>query len=85
MRSSWPSGFPIVQFPNPPLIVALLAGVVAQLTHDTVHRSASAIFYLALGIWAYEEARHRDNWFRHLLGFGFSIYIVVALTRALDA
>jgi hypothetical protein len=84
-RSGWPSSFPIVQFPNPPLIVALLADIAAHLMQGRAHRSALAVFYMALSVWAYEEARHGDNWFRRLLGLGFSAYIVVALTRALHA
>jgi hypothetical protein len=82
-RWEWPAGFPVAQFPNPPLIVALLAGVGARLTHGTGHRASRAVFYLALFVWAYEEARHGDNWFRRVLGLGFSIYIVVEVTRAL--
>lgn len=80
---SWPSGFPIVQFPNPPLAVALLASIAARFTEDTAHRSVRAVFYLALGVWAYEEARHGDNWFRRVLGTGFSIYLIASLTAAL--
>jgi hypothetical protein len=79
----WPAGFAVVQFPNPPLIVALLASVAGHFTHGTGHRVALAVFYLTLGLWAYEEARHGENWFRRLLGLGFSIYILVSLTRAL--
>jgi hypothetical protein len=79
----WPAGFAVVQFPNPPLIVALLASVAGHFTNGTGHRLALAVFYLALGLWAYEEARYGDNWFRRLLGLGFSIYILVSLTRAL--
>lgn len=84
MRWEWPAGFAIVQFPNPPLIVALLAGVAGRFTEGAGHRLALAVFYLALGLWAYEEARHGDNWFRRLLGLGFSIYIVFSLGRALQ-
>src|SRR5580698_4350643 len=83
MAWEWPSGFPVVQFPNPPLIVALLASVVGHFTHGTGHRVVLAVFYLTLGLWAYEEVRHGENWFRRLLGLGFSIYILVSLTRAL--
>ncbi len=81
----WPAGFAVVQFPNPPLIAALLASVAGHFTHGTGHRLALAVFYVALSVWAYEEARHGDNWFRHLLGLGFSIYIIVSLTQALHA
>jgi len=84
-RSGWPAGFAIVQFPNPPLIVALLASVAGHFIHGTGHRSALSVFYVALSVWAYEEARHGDNWFRRLLGLGFSIYIIVSLAQALPA
>src|SRR5437899_2069992 len=33
----WPSSFPIVQFPNAPLIVAFVAGEVAGMAHGSVH------------------------------------------------
>jgi hypothetical protein len=82
-RWSWPQGFPIVQFPNPPLALALLASIAAGFTEDTAHRSQRAVFYLALGVWAYDEARDGDNWFRRALGTGFSIYLIVSLAAAL--
>lgn len=85
MRWSWPSGFTIVQFPNPPLLTALVASAAGHATQGTAHRLALATFYLALSIWAYEEALHGDNWFRHLIGLGFGIYTVVNLTQALHA
>jgi hypothetical protein len=83
--ASWPRGFAIVQFPNPPLIAALIASLVAQLAHGTAHRGATAVFYLALAVWAYQEAAHGDNWFRRTLGVGFCVYLVLALTRALHS
>jgi hypothetical protein len=79
--SEWPAGFPLVQFPNPPLIVALLASLAGHFTHGTAHRVALAVFYVALSAWAYEELRRGDNWFRRLLGLGFLIYIVVSLSE----
>ncbi len=82
---SWPSGFALVQFPNPPLIVALVASIVGRFTHGTGHRLVLSVFYVALSVWAYEEARRGDNWFRRLLGVGFSVYIVLSLTQALAA
>jgi len=80
---SWPERFPIVQFPNPPLALALLASLTARLTHGDAHRSLQAVFYLALGLWAYEEARHGDNWFRRALGTGFAVYLIASLASAL--
>ncbi len=85
VRWSWPARFPIVQFPNPPLAVALLASVAARFTEGAAHRSLRAVFYLSLGIWAYEEARHGVNWFRRALGVGFSIYLIATLAEALHS
>jgi hypothetical protein len=80
---SFPQRFPIVQFPNLPLIVAFLAGAAAARTHDPGHAYLAAISYLAFGVWAYEELLHGVNWFRHLLGLGYAIFTVVHLALAL--
>jgi hypothetical protein len=84
-RKGWPAAFPIVQFPNGPLAVALIASLAGRLTHGREHAYAAAIFYVALTIWAYDEARRGDNWFRRLLGVVFLAYIVVELARKLEA
>jgi hypothetical protein len=82
-HAGWPRGFVLVQFPNVPLAVALLAGLAHRLTHGLTAAYASAIFYVALGIWAYLEAADGVNWFRRLLGAGFIVYVVVRLALAL--
>jgi hypothetical protein len=82
-RWGWPPGFAIVQFPNPPLIIALLASVAGHFTDGVTHQAALSVFYVSLSIWAYQEALHGVNWFRHVLGLGFSVYIVVSLVQRL--
>ena len=84
-RWGWPPGFAVIQFPNPPLIVALIASVAGHFTHGTGHRVALSVFYVALSVWAYQEVWHGENWFRRLLGLGFSIYILASLAQALHA
>jgi hypothetical protein len=81
----WPRDFPIVQFPNAPLIIAVLAGAATARTHDPGHAYLAAISFLAFGIWAYEELLHGVNWFRHLLGLGYAISTVVHLALALGS
>lgn len=81
----WPKGFPIVQFPNAPLIIALVAGIAAARTHDPGHAYLAAVSFLAVGIWAYGELRHGVNWFRRLLGLGYAIFIAVHLGLALGS
>lgn len=82
-RWGWPRGFEVVQFPNPPLILALIADLAARATHGSTHRSWQAVYYLALAAWAYEETARGSNWLRRLLGAGFLIYIAVRLSEAL--
>ena len=80
---SFPRRFPIVQFPNAPLIIAFAAGAAATHTHNPAHAYLAAISFLAIGIWACEELVHGVNWFRHLLGLGFAVSTIVHLALAL--
>jgi hypothetical protein len=63
-----PRRYPIFQFPNPPLVTALLAGAVARVTHGSTARGAAVISALAQLVWAYEEITDGANGFRRLLG-----------------
>jgi hypothetical protein len=82
---SFPRRFPIVQFPNLPLIVAVLAGEAGKFLDGSAHSYAASVSYLALTIWAYEELVHGVNWFRHLLGLAFVILLIVRVADALHA
>ena len=55
---SFPKSYPIVQFPNAPLILAFVSGLLAQHSHGHEHDYAQAVSYLALAIWAYLELFH---------------------------
>jgi hypothetical protein len=79
----WPRSFPLVQFPNAPLIIAFLAGQAAGLAHGSAHADATAISYLAMTIWAYEELAHGVNWFRHLLGLAYLLSTLAHLALVL--
>jgi hypothetical protein len=81
----FPRRFPIVQFPNLPLIIAFLAGEASKFVHGTGHTYAASVSYLALTIWAYEELVHGVNWFRHLLGLAYVIIVIVRVAHALHA
>jgi len=78
-------GYTVGQFPNPPLWVALAALLISRLTDQasTVNDVARAIFYIALTVWAYEEAASGINGFRRALGVVALVLIVVAVARAL--
>lgn len=75
-------GYVVGQSPNPPLWAALVALLVALLTGGAVHDVALAAFYVALTVWAYEEAARGVNGFRRSLGTVALLLIVAAVARA---
>jgi hypothetical protein len=79
---AFPRRFPIVQFPNLPLILALLAGAAGAFLDGSEHSYAASVSYLALTIWAYEELVHGVNWFRRLLGLTFVILLIMRVAHA---
>jgi hypothetical protein len=84
-QDGWPRRFPIVQFPNPPLLFALGGWVLAATTDGTTHDAGRVVFIVGLGVWAWEEAVGGVNWFRRLLGAAALVWIVVALIGRLAA
>jgi hypothetical protein len=79
----WPRRFPIVQFPNAPLIAAFVTGQAAAMLHGAAHWDAAAVSYVAMAIWAYEELVHGVNWFRHLLGLVYLTSTILHLALAI--
>jgi hypothetical protein len=80
----FPRRFPIVQFPNLPLIVAFLASEASHVLSGAEHPYARAVSYLAMTIWAYEELVDGVNWFRHLLGLAFMLIMIVRVAHAIQ-
>jgi hypothetical protein len=81
---SFPRRFPIVQFPNLPLIVAFLAGEAGAFVSATGHSYTRSVAYLAMTIWAYEELTSGVNWFRRLLGLTYVVVMVVRVAHAVQ-
>lgn len=77
-------GYVVGQFPNPPLWIALAALLTTGLANDgsTIDDLARAISYVALTVWAYEEAADGVNGFRKALGAVALGLVVVAVARA---
>ena len=82
-RLSFPRSYPIVQFPNAPLILAFASGLLASNIHGREHAYAQAVSYLAMAIWAYLELFQGVNAFRRLLGLAYTISTAVHLANAL--
>jgi hypothetical protein len=79
----WPRRFPVAQFPNPPLILALGGWGLAAAADGRAHGVGRAILTIGLGVWAWEEATAGVNWLRRLLGAGVLIWIVATLAGEL--
>jgi hypothetical protein len=80
----FPPHFQIVQFPNLPLIIGFVAGTASGMVHGTAHPYLAAVGYLGMTVWAYEELVHGSNWFRHLLGLGYTALLVVRVAHAIQ-
>jgi hypothetical protein len=76
-----PRRFPIFQFPNPPLIAALLAGALGRQARGPLSRNATLLSRLALLLWSAEEMATGVNWFRRLLGTMGGVYALSKLKR----
>ena len=76
-QRGWPEQFPLVQFPNGPLLLALGGGVVAMLTEDAVHDYGRATFYAGVAAWAWLELAEGDNLYRRVLGAAGVGYVIV--------
>jgi hypothetical protein len=74
-----PRRFPIFQFPNPPLIVAMLAAAVARASHGAPSDKAAQLSRLALLVWSAEEITTGANWLRRLLGVAGGAYTLATL------
>lgn len=85
LRAGWPPSFVVAQFPNTPLLIAMAAYIAGALTSGWVGAISRAVFYVALGTWAYWEVSDGANWFRRLLGMVIIVYVVVQITRGLHA
>jgi hypothetical protein len=78
---SWPKSYPIAQFPNPPLIAALVALTLRWITPDAWTNALTAVGYVFLGAWAYLELAEGANAFRRVLGAAGLVYVIVLIAQ----
>ncbi len=82
-QEGWPRGFPVAQFPNPPLLLAFAGWELAAVSDGTAHEIGRVAFTLGLLIWAYGETTRGVNWFRRLLGTGVLVWTLANLAGEL--
>lgn len=78
---SWPAGYPIAQFPNPPLLIGLAALGLRYLVSGTAADVCAAIGYVFIAVWAYLELTAGVNMFRRVLGAAGLAYVVFAIAQ----
>lgn len=80
------NGYVVGQFPNVPLVVALIAVVATRLfsRDSTAWLVARALFYVAFISWAYLELTEGANGFRRLLGAAALAWTVYSLQGELS-
>jgi hypothetical protein len=82
-QKGWPARYPLVQFPNAPLLLSLLASVVHRLADGTLADHAWVVSRLALAVWAWEELVRGDNAVRRVLGLVALVLITHGLVDRL--
>ena len=81
--AGWPSRYPLLQPPNPPVWLALAGWVVALPTGGTVHACARGVFYAGLAAWAFGELTSGVNLARRAMGAAGLAYVVLRLFEEL--
>jgi hypothetical protein len=81
-RRGWPVGFPVVQTPNPPLLVALAGWLVDKAAGGSAY--ARAVFLVGLAVWAWHELTDGANWVRRVFGAAGLVYVVVSVGASVD-
>jgi hypothetical protein len=82
-QAGWPQRFPVVQAPNPPLLLALAARGAATRTSGSTRAIGHAVSTVGIAVWAWQETTSGVNWFRRLLGAGMLARLTVGLARRL--
>jgi hypothetical protein len=85
-QAGWPRRFPIAQFPNAPLLLALAGQRVAGVgdADGVVQVAGRSVFTFGVGVWAWQEASEGANWFRRLLGVGGLCWVVAVGARSVS-
>ena len=84
-QHGWPVRYPLVQFPNAPLLVALAGLLVSVVATGALQDYARATFLATLAVWAWLELTDGANWPRRVLGAAALVFVVVQIARALGA
>jgi hypothetical protein len=82
---SWPARYPIAQFPNPPVIIGLVALGLRYVVTGAWVDVFAAVGYVFVSVWAYLELTAGVNLFRRILGAGGLGYVIVVVAQRFAA
>ena len=80
-QQGWPRRSPIVQFPNPPLLLAIFGWGLAATTSGDAHDVGRALSTVGLSAFAWLEMVDGDSWMRRVLGVGVLAWLVIRLAN----
>lgn len=83
-QRGWPARYPLVQFPNAPLLVAIAASLASRPASGDAADVLQAVSRVGVAIWAYEELVRGDNVVRRLFGAAGLVYVALAISGVLD-
>jgi len=82
-QHGWPASYPVAQFPNPPLFVALAGWLLGAVGSGTLHGIGRGLFVVGIAVWAWQEAFEGVNLFRRVVGVGALVWLVAKLAGEL--
>lgn len=82
-HAGWPRAYPLVQFPNAPLLAAFAAWVAAAATDGAVSDYARGAFLTGVAAWAWLELTDGANAVRRMMGAGGLVYVAAQIGVAL--
>jgi hypothetical protein len=82
-QHGWPARYPVAQFPNAPLLLALAGSAVAAATDGSARDYARAAASAGLAAWAWLELSAGVNAFRRTLGAAALVLVVARVGSAL--
>lgn len=82
LQHGWPVSYPLVQFPNAPLLVSFAGSAVHRLFDGDVADYGTAVARIGLAIWAWLELTAGVNVVRRIFGIVGLVVVAHALATA---
>jgi hypothetical protein len=84
LQHGWPASYPLVQFPNAPLLVAIGASLAARILPGDASAVATAVSRMGVVVWAWLELTAGDNATRRVFGAVGLAWMAVRISGVTD-